>query len=93
MGAARMGFLLFDFQNGKVGGAIVHHPEFYTPQQNGTLVYLNCEPDLTIVLQRVETAGGKILQEKKLVAADQQLGYWALILDVEGNRIALHSTK
>jgi predicted enzyme related to lactoylglutathione lyase len=67
IGPARMGFLLFDFQNGKVGGAIVHHPRFYSPQSNGTLVYLNCQPDLQIVLDKVEMGGGKILQKKKIL--------------------------
>lgn len=65
MGAAKMGFLLHDFQNTEVGGAIVHNPGFYTPQANGTLVYLNCQPDLHIVLDRVEAGGVKILQSKK----------------------------
>lgn len=91
MGPARMGFLLYDFQNGGRGGAIVYHPGFYSPSDNGTLVYLNCEPDLSEVLNRVETAGGKVVQEKKLVA--ENLGYWALIKDTEGNRVALHSMK
>jgi predicted enzyme related to lactoylglutathione lyase len=90
-GPARMGFLLFDFQNGKVGGAIVHNPGFYTPTSNGTLVYLNCGPDLQVVLNRVEEAGGKILQGKKQISVEQQLGFWAVILDTEGNRVALHS--
>lgn len=91
MGPARMGFLLYDFQNGGRGGAIVHHPGFYSPSTNGTLVYLNCDPDLSEVLNRVASAGGKILQEKTLVAPN--LGYWALIVDSEGNRVALHSTN
>jgi predicted enzyme related to lactoylglutathione lyase len=91
MGPARMGFLLYDFQNGGRGGAIVHNPEFYQPNSNGTLVYLNCEPDLSGVLNKVSGAGGKILVEKKAVAPEQQLGYWALIEDTEGNRVALHS--
>jgi predicted enzyme related to lactoylglutathione lyase len=91
MGATRMGFLLFDFQNAKVGGAIVHNPGFYSPQADGTLVYLNCEPDLQKVLEKVVPAGGKILQEKKEISPDQRLGFWALILDTEGNRVALHS--
>lgn len=91
MGHSRMGFLLHDFQNGKVGGAIVHNPEFYTPSNNGSLIYLNCQPDLQIVLDRVEAAGGKILGQKTLVSPEQNLGYWALILDSEGNRVALHS--
>ncbi len=91
MGSAKMGFLLHDFQNGKVGGAIVHNPGFYTPQENGTLVYLNCQPDLQAVLDKVEAAGGKILQDKKEISPQQRLGFWALILDTEGNRVALHS--
>ena len=91
MGPARMGFLLYDFQNGGCGGAIVHNPEFYSPSSNGTLVYLNCEPDLQPVLNRVEEAGGKITKEKAEVAPG--LGFWALIEDSEGNRVALHSMK
>ena len=71
MGPARMGFLLYDFQNGGRGGAIVHNP------------------GLTVVLEKVIGAGGKILQEKKPVGPN--LGYWALIEDSEANRVALHS--
>lgn len=66
-------------------------PGFYSPQPDGTLVYLNCQPDLQIVLNTVEPAGGKILQEKKEISSQQHLGLWALILDIEGNRVALHS--
>ncbi len=91
VGPARMGFLLYDFQSGGRGGAIVHHPEFYTPSRNGTLVYLNCEPDLQPVADRVEGAGGKVTRPKTEVAPN--LGYWALIEDTEGNRVALHSMK
>ena len=91
MGSARMGFLLYDFQNGGRGGAIVHNPAFYTPSANGTLVYLNCNPNLAEVLARVNVAGGKVVQEKALIAPG--LGYWALIVDTEGNRVALHSVN
>ncbi|HMO31802.1 MAG TPA: VOC family protein [Lacibacter sp.] len=89
MGPARMGFFLYDFQNGKVGGAIVHNPQLHTPSGNGSLIYLNCQPDLQVVLNRVEAAGGTILTPKSAVG--NNLGYWALIRDTEGNRVALHS--
>ena len=89
MGPARMGFLLYDFQNGGRGGAIVHHPDFYTPSANGTMVYLNCDPDLQPILNRVTDAGGKILLEKKDIGSG--LGFMSYILDSEGNRVALHS--
>jgi predicted enzyme related to lactoylglutathione lyase len=89
MGPARMGFLLYDFQTGGRGGAIVHYPDLYTPSANGTMVYLNCDPDLQVVLDRVHEAGGKVLLEKTNIG--QNLGNMAYILDSEGNRVALHS--
>jgi len=89
MGPARMGFFLYDMQAGKVGGAIVYRPDFYTPSENGSLIYLNCQPDLQVVLNKVTDAGGTILTPKTPVAPE--LGFWALIKDSEGNRVALHS--
>jgi predicted enzyme related to lactoylglutathione lyase len=89
MGPARMGFFLYDFKAGKVGGAIVHRPDFYLPAANGSLIYLNCQPDLQPVLDKVVPAGGKVLMAKTQISPD--LGYQALILDSEGNRVALHS--
>ncbi len=29
LGPAKMGFFLYDFKGGKIGGAIVHHPELF----------------------------------------------------------------
>jgi len=86
-----MGFFLYDMQAGKIGGAIVYNPSFYTASENGSLIYLNAQPDLQIVLNRVEAAGGNVLKTKTLVSEEQNLGYWALIKDTEGNRVALHS--
>ena len=90
MGNVRMGFFLYDFQNGKVGGAICKS-DMHTPSPEGSLIYLNCQPDLQVVLNRVENAGGKILQQKTIISEDQNLGYWALMTDTEGNNVALHS--
>ena len=88
MGQARMGFFLHDFKNGKIGGAIVHNPELITPGTNGSLIYLNCQPDLQVVLDRVEKAGGKIMLQKTEISPEY--GFMAVIIDTEGNRIALH---
>ena len=38
MGNVRMGFFLYDFQNGKVGGAICQS-EMHKPSQEGSLIY------------------------------------------------------
>ena len=91
MGDTRMGFFLYDMPGGKVGGAIVSNEKFYEPSEKGTLVYLNAQPDLQIILDKVEAAGGTILQPKTIISEEQHLGYWALLKDTEGNRVALHS--
>jgi uncharacterized protein len=88
MDQTRMGFLLSDMQNGGIGGAIVHGAGF-TPSRNGSRVYLNGGADLSVVLNRVEGGGGKIVQPKTLIAPE--MGYWASFLDTEGNEIGLHS--
>ena len=90
MGNVQMGFFSYDFQNGKVGGAICKS-EMHKPSQEGSLVYLNCQPDLQVVLDRVEKADGKIIQQKTKISEDQNLGYWASIINSEGNKVALHS--
>jgi predicted enzyme related to lactoylglutathione lyase len=91
MGNTRMGFFLYDMPAGKVGGAIVFNNEFYSPSEKGVLIYLNAQPDLQIIIDRVEAAGGTILKPKTIISEEQNLGYWALIKDSEDNRIALHS--
>jgi predicted enzyme related to lactoylglutathione lyase len=93
VGNTRIAFFQYDRSEDGRGGAIVYDPEFYMPSANGTLIYLNCEPDVQKVLDRVENAGGKILQNNTPVDLTQDLGNWALIMDSEGNRIALHSPE
>jgi len=90
VGPVRMGFLLYEQQIGRVGGAICFGAG-YSPSQQGTLPYLNGGSDLSTVLDRVEKAGGKVLTPKTLIAPEH--GYFARIIDTEGNLIALHSRK
>ncbi|HEX5152077.1 MAG TPA: VOC family protein [Parafilimonas sp.] len=91
MGSTRMGFFLYDFRAGKVGGAIVLNEQLLSPSENGSLIYLNAQPDLQIILDRIEAAGGTIIKAKTIISEEQNLGYWALMKDTEGNRVALHS--
>jgi uncharacterized protein len=86
MGPALYGFI--GDANDGVAGAIVKH-DWYTPGDRGVLVYLNAGDDLTPALARVEAAGGRILLERALISSD--IGYYAVFLDTEGNRLALHS--
>jgi hypothetical protein len=73
-----------------VGGAIVHSGGFHKPSAtDGPLLYLNGNPDVQKILDRVKEAGGKIMVPKTQISPEY--GYMALIIDTEGNRIALHS--
>ena len=86
-GGMLMGMLPMESQEG-VGGSLVKH-ETYIPSHHGSLVYLNGNDDLNVMLGRVESAGGKILKSKTQISPD--IGYMAVFEDSEGNRIALHS--
>lgn len=77
----------FDPTNGKVAGGIAQSP-FHTPSSTGSIIYLNANPDLQIVLDRVENAGGKVTMPKTSIG---QNGFMALFNDSEGNIMALHS--
>ena len=73
-----------------VGGAIVDSGGFHKPSAtDGPLVYLNGNPDVQTVLDKVEAAGGKIMVPKTEISPEY--GYMAVIVDTEGNRIGLHS--
>lgn len=81
---------LFPAQSGTVGGTLIQNSEWYVPSDNkGPLLYLNANPNLQDILDRVEEAGGKITIPKRMITEEN--GYMAVILDSEGNRIALHS--
>ncbi len=73
-----------------VGGALVQTDGFHIPSATeGPLIYLNGNPDVQIILDRVEAAGGKILVPKTEISPEY--GFMAVFTDTEGNRIALHS--
>ena len=60
-----------------------------SPSRAGTLVYLNADPDLAVVLGRIEKAGGQVLVPKTQISPE--FGFMAVFVDCEGNRVALHS--
>jgi hypothetical protein len=76
--------------SGKASGALVQS-EYHKPSMEGTTVYLNANPDMAPVLEKVEMEGGKILMPK--TAISPEIGFMAFIADTEGNRVALHSQK
>jgi uncharacterized protein len=73
-----------------VGGAIVDSGGFHKPSASeGVLIYLNGNPDVQLVLDKIEAAGGKIVVPKTEISPEY--GYMAVFQDTEDNRIGLHS--
>ena len=71
-----------------IGGAIIAGPGSI-PSDIGPLIYLNGGNDLNDVLNKVEENGGRIVMPKTLISEDA--GYFAIFIDSQGNKLALHS--
>jgi predicted enzyme related to lactoylglutathione lyase len=63
----------------------------YTPSKEGVKIYLNGGSDLALVLNRVETAGGKIIMPKTQISP--QFGCLGVFEDSEGNQLSIHSLQ
>jgi len=85
-----MAFFPFMMENRNVSGALVKS-EFHRPNLDGVIIYLNANPDLSSVLEKVEAEHGRILMPKTQISPEY--GFMAIIQDLEGNRIGLHSVR
>ena len=71
-------FPVEDMMNG-IGGAISKAEGFYKPSAtDGPLVYLNANPDVQNVLDKIEAAGGKIVVPKTQISPEY--GYMAVFI-------------
>ena len=74
----------------QVGGAIVDSGGFHKASAtDGPLIYLNANPDVQIILDKVVAAGGSIMVPKTEISPEY--GFMGVFTDTEGNRIGLHS--
>lgn len=81
---------VFPAEDDAINGTLIKG-EGYVPSSEGTIVYLNAGEDLNLVLNKVEPAGGKVLEGKTEVIEGRVFA--ALFQDIEGNRVGLYSTK
>lgn len=79
----------FDPSKGKIAGGLAKSP-MHQPGSGGSVIYLNANPDLQLVLDRIEAAGGKIIMPKTSIGPN---GFMAFFTDSEGNTMALHSNS
>ena len=81
---------LFPAEAHGVSGALVYLKE-HRPAAAGPLLYLNANPDLNVVFSRIEAAGGRIIMPK--TPLPNHFRFMALVVDSEGNHMALHSME
>ena len=82
-----MTFGLLPDADSSVSGCVVATEEA-KPSADGPLIYLNCDGRLDAAIAAVEAEGGKMLKPKHQIGPH---GFRAIVLDSEGNRVALHS--
>jgi len=73
--------------DGFVSGCLLQNADA-RPSDSGPLLYLNTHGRLEEALHAVEKYGGRVLSARHSIAP---FGFRAIVLDSEGNRLALHS--
>ena len=74
-------------RNDEVGGCL-YPASSHRPSADGPLLYLNVDKRMDAAVAAVRANGGKVLQEKHAIG---EYGWRAIVLDSEGNRLALHA--
>jgi predicted enzyme related to lactoylglutathione lyase len=87
MGMKMSGFPA-EMGNGKANGALAESP-MHTPSAEGVVIYLNANPEIQPVIDRVEAAGGKVVMPATEISPE--IGKMAFIIDSEGNKIGIHA--
>lgn len=74
---------------GGVSGCVAQGAEQSAPSAAGTRVYLDAGPSLDDALRRVAPAGGRIATPR--TALPPGMGFFAHVIDTEGNLVGLHA--
>jgi uncharacterized protein len=83
-----MSFATLPHTEGDSSGCLTPMKEPGPKSANGPLLYFNCEGRLDQAIAAVEPNGGRVQQPKHQIGP---YGFRAVVVDSEGNRIALHS--
>ena len=79
-------FSVLDHQDGNGGCLVLKQSE--VSSDKGVLLYLNADGRIRDAVKQVTGHGGKVLEDVHPIGPH---GFRAIILDSEGNRLALHS--
>ena len=84
----KQSFFPFNHEGPNISGALVQKTDF-VPSSNNTVVYFETEDNIAEE-QRIEKAGGKVVQPKMNIG---EFGFVSIFIDTEGNTLGLHSRK
>ncbi len=84
----RQSLFPFDHESPNISGALVEKADF-SAGSNNTVIYFETE-DCIAEEQRIERAGGKVVQPKLHIG---EFGFISIFIDTEGNTVGLHSRK
>jgi predicted enzyme related to lactoylglutathione lyase len=87
MGMKMVGFPA-EMGNGKASGGLVQGP-MHKPSAEGAVIYLNANPSIQTVVERIEKAGGTVVMPKTQISPE--IGFMAFFTDTEGNKVGLHA--
>jgi uncharacterized protein len=79
---------VFPHESPGVGGCLVHG-DGYRPSADGNLVYVNASPSIDAALARATAVGAQVALPK--TALPGGMGFYAHVIDSEGNRVGLHA--
>ncbi|HZQ41802.1 MAG TPA: VOC family protein [Acidobacteriaceae bacterium] len=79
---------IFPTKDNGVAGCIVQRSQS-KPAADGTIVFLNADGQLNAAVDRAKSAGSKVLVPRTEIPGG--FGFFACILDSEGNHVGLHS--
>lgn len=86
MDGVQMGILP---SNGETVNVVLAKGTDYKPTTDGAVLYLNAGNDLQPALDKIEQNGGKVIVPKTEISPE--MGFFALFIDTEGNKLGLHS--
>jgi uncharacterized protein len=87
MGPMQMAVFPYDQANA-TSGCVMKAPGL-APSSDGAIIYLNADPSLDTILNRVKSTGGKISLGRTELPPG--MGCYAHIVDTEGNRVGIHA--
>jgi uncharacterized protein len=88
-GGPGLSFGLLAHTGNEVAGCLVVADAGNAPSPRGPLVYLNVDGRIAAAERAVAAKGGRVLQATHAIGPH---GFRAIVVDSEGNRVALHST-